>query len=126
MNGHALIGATVITAAAKSSSLLIAGVVASDTAPTVDVITQFGVFTGAIAVGYYMLRRGDSREREANRQAQADLKAMRDEIALMRADLFEARNQLMDALVEKADAFRQMTEMQAELTELRGLLRNKP
>lgn len=131
MRGHSLVGSAVIMLAAKSSSIFVAGLTADVAADPQNIITQGGIFAVAIAIGYFMLRRGDTREKEDRvatalqlkqvaDQAQADLRAMRDEMSILRAELLTTRDKLVETLIRNADHAREMTNMTTELERYRN------
>ena len=66
------LGAFVIVSVAALTRITVSGIYAETTGPTSDVFGSMGVFGGALAIAYYMLRRGDRREQELMQANQAD------------------------------------------------------
>lgn len=131
MNARALLLSTIVAAFAGGARLLIAGALAGEDAPGSEIATQGGVFAIAIVIGYFLLRRGDGREDAAQKreaqaqtdlmtQAQADLKAARDELAIMRAEAMHARDQLVASLTENSLLHRELESVKTEVAVLRG------
>lgn len=80
----AAIGAAFITGTAVAAKVVVAGVAATTSGPETDLFTSLGVFGAALAIAYYMLRRGDKREKELlDAQHSDDAKTAADQAALM-------------------------------------------
>ncbi len=123
MTGGSLILASAAALAAVSSRLLVAGVVAQDGADPSSIATQGGIFAIAIAVGWFMLNRGDKREKEqatvAATQREADLKALRDEHAILRGELMQTRDQLIESLTSNAKLAAELAAVHQENADLK-------
>ena len=88
-------GALAITSIAWTANVITDGATAGTTGDTADVFKSLGAFAAALAVAYFMLRRGDKRENEM-------LKASAHDIEKLRSDLMQATDRLVAALIENA------------------------
>lgn len=68
----AALGAGFITGAAALTNVIVSGVRATTTGTETDLFTSLGVFGAALAIAYYMLRRGDKREKDLLELQHAD------------------------------------------------------
>ena len=97
MDWRAFNDAFAITAIAGASSILVAAA-DSTTADTTSMFSSLGVFGAALAIAYFMLKRGDRRETDLMQHA--------------REDAMAAQKSVMQALA-------MVTRLQAEVDELR-------
>lgn len=102
MNGPSLLVATTLVAGGVTVQRIIYGIVADDASNTPDIITQVGVFGVVIMVAYFFIRRGDTREKEQSALAIAELKVLRDDAGVLRAEILETRDRLIVALTQNA------------------------
>ena len=78
-------GAVVIVGMGAVARFANSGITATTTGDPQDVFTSLGVFGAALGIAYFMLRRGDNRERDMQHSMTAAIEALRAELAAARA-----------------------------------------
>lgn len=107
IDGAAVGGATFITVTAAATKVFVSGIQAETSGTSADLFTSMGVFGAALAIAYYMLRRGDKREKEmldasavdhiSHEQALGEMTSKYisalEELAVLRAEMLELKTQ---------------------------------
>ena len=96
-------GAFAVTSIAGASRLMIQGVTAGTQGSTSDIFTSMGVFAAALAIAYFMLRRGDKREADMLNAAAEELKTIRNDLQASRLHAEQVGDKLVTALVHVAE-----------------------
>lgn len=107
---RAAVGSLFITCVAAGSKIVVGGVTATTGDDTKDILSSMGVFGAALAIAYFMLKRGDKREEEMLKSAHTELELVRKE----QQKLFESNTAMtklyIDALVKVADLQAQLAQ----------------
>ncbi len=96
-------GAAVITAIPAAITFLVEGISTTSETDLAGLFKSMGVFGAALAIAYFMLKRGDKREKEIQDSVTIEHKNTRAEFALMQASNSAIMQKYVDALIEIAN-----------------------